>query len=110
MQYLQDLPSAVIATNGTVSNNIPIADDVYGIGIQAPGTVTATQLQVWVAVSSGASSTFAQLLSGGTAIVLSASQAIVIAPITFRQLQIQSTAAGGETATRTILLSKTVNV
>jgi hypothetical protein len=110
MQYLQDLPSIIIASGSSGSSLVPVADDVYGIGIQAPATVTASQLTVWVSVSSAPTSTFAQLLSGGTAIVVGAAQAITIAPFTFKQIMIQSTAAGGEGGERTIGLTKTVNV
>jgi hypothetical protein len=110
MQYLQDLPSIVILSGSSGSTKVPVADDVYAVGIQAPGTVTASQLQVWVAVSSAATSTFAQLLSGGTPVVLSAAQAITISPFAYRQLMIQSTAAGGEGQQDTILVCKVVNV
>lgn len=108
MLQIQDLPNVIILSGSSGSNLIPIADDAFGVGIQAPATLTASQAQIWVSASGGKASAFAQLLSGGTPVVLAANQYVEIAPIVCRQLMIQSTSLEG--ADRTFMLNKIVQI
>ena len=105
-----DLPNVVILSGSSGSTKVPISDDAFGVSIQAPATVTASQIQVWAAASSGTSAAFAQMISGGTIVVLGQAQYLTIAPIIARQLMLQSTAGGGEGQTDTFLLTKIVQI
>src|SRR5262249_1258026 len=108
MFHLVDLPNLTIlnASSGGASARTIVADDVFGIGIQAPPTLTASQALIYVSASSASTSSFAQLLSGGSPVVVTASAAITIAPFTWKQILLQSTSAEG--ADRTFNLTKTV--
>ena len=107
--FTVDLPNITIlsGSSGGVSN-VVLTDDVYAIGIQAP-PLTSSQVTVLVSASSGTTTAFSQLFSGGSQVNVQTSGAIVVSPCPFRQLTLVSTVAT-EGATRTFLLTKTVFV
>lgn len=103
-----DLKDITIPNGGSTSNAITLFEDAYGLGIQAPATLTASQVTIQVSVSSGSASVFADLLSGNTTVVFSAGQYRVISPIPARQLRITSSSAEG--ADRTFQCMKVFQV
>lgn len=108
--FMADLPSITVSSGGSNSNAISLVEDAYGLGIAAPATLTASQVTVQVAMSSGAAATFVTLQSGGSDVVLAAGKALIITPLPYRQLRVNSSVAGGEGAARTFTVSKVLIV
>jgi len=101
--WLADLPDLVIPSTNN-SNAISLFEDAYGVSVQAPPTLTACQVTVQVAVSSGAAATFSTLQSGGADVLLFAGKALIMTPLPYRQFRINSTTAEG--ASRTFQAAK----
>ena len=97
-----DVPNLLFSAAGTVSSVVTGLDDAYGVGIIAPATLTASQVTVQVAASSGG--TFGTLQSGGSDVVLAAGKSLIITPLPYRWLQLASSA--GEAASRTFVVTK----
>ena len=101
---LVDLPNATITASNSTSGAITQFDDAYAVSIQAPATLTASQVSIQVAVSSGGSAAFVTYQSGGADIVLAAGKGLTMTPIPYRQLRIISSSVEG--ADRVFLLTK----
>ena len=105
--FLVDLPNLIIPSTNN-SNAISLFEDAYGVSLQAPATLTACQVTVQVAVSSGASATFATLQSGGADVLLFAGKGLIMTPLPYRQFRINSTAT--EAGSRTFQAAKVIPV
>src|SRR5712691_10421201 len=101
---LVDLPNATILNGASTSGVITQFDDAYGVGIQAPPTLTASQVSIQVAVSSGSAAAFVTYQSGGADIVLAAGKALTMTPIPYRQIRFVSSSVEG--ADRVFLVTK----
>ena len=84
-----------ITLGNSTSNTVTLFEDAYGVSIQAPAILTASQVSIQVAVSSGASAAFVNYQSGGADIVLAAGKGLTMTPIPYRQLRIISSSAEG---------------
>lgn len=88
-------PNLTIASGSSNSNAIELMEDAYGLGIQAPATLTSTMILVQVAMAASSGATFATLQSGGTDVTITAGKALIITPIPYKQLRIQGSSAEG---------------
>ena len=100
------LQALTIASGASTSNVITNLDDSWAISIYSPATFTGT-ISVQIEPSSSGTN-FVTLQSGGTDVTLNTAKAIVINPITFKQLRLISGSAEGQTdvfqVTKTILV------
>ena len=91
--FVCDLPTLTIANAGTESNAIGGFDDAEALTLYAPATLTGT-VTVEVEPTIGGSS-FVDLTSAGSDVTIGAGNALVLSPITFRQLRLSSSLAEG---------------
>ena len=89
LNIVDQAPYTILSGSSGGANPITGFDDAYGLSITAPATVTASQLNIQVSMSSAGTAGFLQ--SGGSPVLIKAGQSIVISPIPFRWLSIIST-------------------
>lgn len=99
----------VVTTSATASSNaISGFNDAYGLGIQAPSSMTSTSIWVEVAIPTSSDAAFSRLQSGGSDISLSSAQALVISPVPYSQLRLTTTST--EATARTFTVAKVIAV